>query len=395
MLVAAAATLLLTPAARRFALTFFVLTPLRDRDVHSVPTPRMGGIAITLGFTVSILVGSQIPYLQDVFMDRAVWAVMGGAIAVCALGTIDDIVELDWLAKLTGQILIATVVAMNGVQLISFPLFGLTIGSSRLSVAVSVLVIVTIMNAVNFVDGLDGLAAGVIAIGGASFFSYSYLLTRVMNSASYATVAAVIMAGLVGACVGFLWYNFHPASIFMGDSGSMVLGLLIASAGIIVTGQLRPSQLEGDPLLTSVVPVLLPFVVIVIPLVDLVITALGRVLRGQSPTTADRTHLHDRLLAAGHSHRGVVLVLWAWTLLVCAFGVSLLVYPSRFVLIGGAACALILIAITWQLFPGMRRKGKSQGVGVPGGTKAVDDGIKVISRTQRWHPIHQSNKEDK
>jgi UDP-N-acetylmuramyl pentapeptide phosphotransferase/UDP-N-acetylglucosamine-1-phosphate transferase len=396
-LIAAVVTMLLTPAARRFALTFRVLSPLRDRDVHVVPTPRMGGLAMTAGFGVAMLVGSKIPYLGDVFDDSVIWAVILGAIAICILGAVDDVIELDWIAKLAGQVLIAVVVSMNGVQLISFPLFGLTIGSSRLSVLVSVLIIVTIMNAVNFVDGLDGLAAGVAAIGGISFFSYSYLLTRETNSASYATVAAVIMVAMVGACIGFLWYNFHPASIFMGDSGAMVLGFLIASAGIIVTGQVRPNLLEGDPIITSVLPVILPFVVIIIPLIDLIFTALGRILRGQSPTTADRTHLHDRLLDAGHSHRGVVLVLWAWTALVCAVGVTLLVVEPKKVAIAGLAATAVLIAVTWQFFPGMRKRKRktNRGIGVPGGTKAVDDGIKVISRQQRWHPIKHAEEETK
>lgn len=390
MFLAAAVTMLLTPAARRFALTFRVLTPLRERDVHTVPTPRMGGLAMTAGFATAIILGSQIPFLHEVFSNRPVWAVLCGALAICLLGTIDDILELDWMTKLAGQVLIAALMAMNGVQLISFPLFGLTIGSSRLSILVSILVIVTIINAVNFVDGLDGLAAGVLAIGGASFFAYSYLLTVVMDSASYATSAAVIMAGMVGACIGFLWFNFHPASIFMGDSGAMVLGLLIASAGIIVTGQVRPNLLEGDPIITSVLPLLLPLVVIVIPLVDLVITAVGRILRGKSPTTADRTHLHDRLLDAGHSHRSVVLVLWAWTLLLCAVGVALLVVPLHIVAISGTIVALLLVLVTAQLFPGMKRP---KGVGVPGGRTAVDDGIKVISRGQYVHPFRPTGKD--
>lgn len=379
LLFAMAVTVVLTPLVRRLALAFNVLTPLRERDVHSVPTPRMGGIAMTAGFAFSLLLASKIPYFSSVFASSVVWTVLFGAIAFCVLGAIDDVWELDWMAKLAGQILITGVMAMNGVQLISFPIAGLTIGSSRLSILVSVLVMVTIVNAVNFIDGLDGLAAGIVAIGGLSFFAYSYLLIRMMDSASYATSAAVIMMALVGACLGFLWFNFHPASIFMGDSGAMVLGLVIASAGIIVTGQIRPTQLEANPFLTAVLPIMLPFVVILIPLVDLIVTALGRLFQGKSPFTADRTHLHDRLLDYGHSHRGVVGVLWLWSALACVVGVSLLLLPPVLVFIFGGIGILVLSIITWASFPGWRREGH-KGSGVPGGKTLVDDGIQIISK---------------
>lgn len=374
-----AVTLVLTPFVRRLALAFNVLTPLRERDVHSVPTPRMGGIAITLGFVSSLVLASRIPYFEGVFASSVVWTVLFGAIAFCILGAIDDVIELDWMAKLAGQVLITGVMAMNGVQLISFPIAGITIGSSRASVLVSVLVMVTIINAVNFIDGLDGLAAGIVAIGGLSFFAYSYILIRMMNAASYATAAAVIVMALVGACLGFLWFNFHPASIFMGDSGAMVLGMVIASAGIIVTGQIRPAQLEANPFLTAVLPILLPLIVIVIPLVDLVATAFGRLLQGKSPFAADRTHLHDRLLDYGHSHRGVVGVLWLWSALACVVGLSLLVLPPLVVLVLGLVGALIASFVTWQSFLGLGRA-KKKGGGVPGGKTMIDDGIEIISK---------------
>lgn len=388
MLFAMGITILLTPTVRRLALTFNVLTPLRERDVHVVPTPRMGGVALTGGFALALLLGNLIPYLKPVFAQPVIWAVLFGAVAMCLLGAIDDIWELDWMAKLGGQLIITGVMAMNGVQLISFPVFGLTIGSSRLSILVSILLMVTIINAVNFIDGLDGLAAGVIAIGAGSFFLYSYLLTRLIDAPSYATSAAVIMVALVGACLGFLWYNFHPASIFMGDSGSMVLGLLMGAAGIIVTGQINPYALaEGDALM-SVLPLLLPMVVIAIPLVDLVMTAAWRLIQGKSPFTADRTHLHDRLLNYGHSHRGVVLILYAWTLLLSGVGVSLIVAEPLHVIIAGVVGLLAVIGVTAFVFPGMSQQGAAahvKGSGVPGGPILVDDGIEVISRAQvKW-----------
>ena len=271
------------------------------------PIPRLGGIAITAGIIIAMVFGNSVPFLHPIYEQSSVlWAVVVGAMAITVLGVIDDIWELDWLAKLAGQFLIAGGMAMAGVQLINIPLFGVTIGSARTSVVLSTFVLVAILNAVNFVDGLDGLAAGVIAIGSVGFFAYSYSLSRLMGATSYATAAAVVTVALAGASLGFLWYNYHPASIFMGDSGSMVLGLMLGSATIIVTGQVNPAILSEQSAITPWVPLILPAAVLLIPLTDLLVTPFLRVLHGKSPVSADRSHLHHRLLGHGHSHRGVV-----------------------------------------------------------------------------------------
>lgn len=354
MAVSCAVTMLCTPIVRRLAVTFHVLTPLRERDVHAVPTPRLGGVAMTIGFEVALILGYAIPYLRPLYADSVMWAVAFGVAAMCLLGIVDDIWELDWMIKMAGQIIITAVMAIKGVQLISFPIFGVTIGSSRLSLIVSVILMVALVNAVNFVDGLDGLAAGILGIGGLSFFFYSYFLARQVGAASYATSAAVIVIALAGCCVGFLWYNYHPASIFMGDSGAMVLGLIMASSAIIVTGQVNPIQLGENTVAAGFLPIIVPIAVVMIPTLDLVITAAGRVLRGKSPFTADRTHLHDRLLTRGHSHRGVVTIMWAWTAYFCIVAL-LLLFSVRFALIWLVVAGVAVCVITWFQFPGQRR----------------------------------------
>ena len=277
---------------------------------------------------------------------------------MCILGVVDDVVELDWLTKLSGQILIAGSMAFNGVQLVSFPIFGVTIGSSRLSLMLTVFLIVGIMNAVNFIDGLDGLAAGVVGIGAAAFFVYSYVLTRIMGAASYATTASLAVITLVGVCLGFLWFNFPPSSMMMGG-GSETMGLVLAAAGIIVTGQVDPSVLGGQQLLVSFLPLLLPISVICVPIGDLVVTTIRRMLRGKSPFHADRSHFHDRLLARGHSHRGVVAILWMWTALVAFPPVAILVHDWKRV----ALCALPALALgiwlTASEFPAFTRARRS------------------------------------
>ena len=354
MVVAGALTVLLTPLVRWACLRWGIVPKLRSRDIQSTPIPRLGGIAITIALVITMLISARIPYMAPLFETNAAWAVVVGALAMCILGVVDDVVELDWLTKLSGQILIAGSMAFNGVQLVSFPIFGVTIGSSRLSLMLTVFLIVGIMNAVNFIDGLDGLAAGVVGIGAAAFFVYSYVLTRIMGAASYATTASLAVITLVGVCLGFLWFNFPPSSIMMGG-GSETMGLVLAAAGIIVTGQVDPSVLGGQQLLVSFLPLLLPISVICVPIGDLVVTTIRRMLRGKSPFHADRSHFHDRLLARGHSHRGVVAILWMWTALVAFPPVAILVHDWKRV----ALCALPALALgvwlTASEFPAFTR----------------------------------------
>ena len=358
MVVAGALTVLLTPLVRWACLRWGIVPKLRSRDIQSTPIPRLGGIAITIALVITMLISARIPYMAPLFETNAAWAVVVGALAMCILGVVDDVVELDWLTKLSGQILIAGSMAFNGVQLVSFPIFGVTIGSSRLSLMLTVFLIVGIMNAVNFIDGLDGLAAGVVGIGAAAFFVYSYVLTRIMGAASYATTASLAVITLVGVCLGFLWFNFHPSSIMMGG-GSETMGLVLAAAGIIVTGQVDPSVLGGQQLLVSFLPLLLPISVICVPIGDLVVTTIRRMLRGKSPFHADRSHFHDRLLARGHSHRGVVAILWMWTALVAFPPVAILVHDWKRV----ALCALPALALgiwlTASEFPAFTRARRS------------------------------------
>ncbi|BDZ42958.1 undecaprenyl-phosphate alpha-N-acetylglucosaminyl 1-phosphate transferase [Paraoerskovia sediminicola] len=347
MLIAAAATFLLTPFSRWVALRVGAITAVRARDVHSVPIPRLGGLGMTIGFAVAVVFASQMPFLAPVFeVDRQAWAVVGGAAMVCALGAADDIWDLDWTTKLAGQVLAAGAMALGGISLITLPIGGLTIATPGLSLIATVFVIVVAMNAVNFVDGLDGLASGIIAIGGSAFFLYTYLLTRQASSTDFSSLATLIVAALVGICLGFLPHNFHPARIFMGDSGSMVLGLVMAAAGIIVTGRIDPATISGAQAFPAFLPIILPFAALLLPLLDMGLAVVRRLARGQSPFAPDRMHLHHRMLAIGHSHRRAVVILYVWTA-VFAFGATALVlWPWRPVLIGTLVAAAVALALT-------------------------------------------------
>lgn len=348
MLIAAAVTYLTTPMARWLAIRTGAVTAVRARDVHTVPTPRLGGVAMLLGFAVALLFASRMPFLSGVFAgSHAAWAILAGGALVCLLGVADDIWDLDWVTKLVGQVLAAGIMAWQGVQLVTIPIAGLTIGSSRLSLFATVILVVIAVNAVNFVDGLDGLAAGVIAIGGTAFFVYTYLLARNASPGDWSSLATLVVAALVGVCLGFLPHNFYPARIFMGDSGAMLIGLVLAGASIIVTGQIDPKVVSARQSLPAFLPIVLPAAVMLLPLVDMTLAVFRRLRAGHSPFHADRMHLHHRLLALGHSHRRAVAIMYVWTA-VCAFGAAALVVVSTttaLILLGVGIVAAVLLTV--------------------------------------------------
>ena len=349
LVLAAAVTYLATPLARVLAVATHAWTPVRARDVHIVPTPRMGGVAMVIGLTVALLVGARMSYLSAALTDGTrLWGIIASAWLVCLLGMADDIWDLDWMTKLAGQVLAAGLLAWSGVQLVTFPMAGLTIGSSRLSLITTILVVVAAMNAVNFVDGLDGLAAGMVGIGAIAFFGYCYLLTRTVSPENYASLATAVAAVLVGICVGFLPFNFHPAKIFMGDAGSMVLGLMVATATIIVTGTIDPARVPATQAAPVFVPLLLPVAVILLPLLDMSLAVVRRVRAGHSPFHADRMHLHHRLLDLGHSHRRAVLIMYLWTAIIALSAASLVLFPWRVVLTGTVIALVLALVGTWR-----------------------------------------------
>ncbi|WP_456786943.1 glycosyltransferase family 4 protein [Cellulomonas sp. P5_C5] len=350
LLIAATVAYLLTPLARWCALRWGAITAVRDRDVHAIPTPRLGGMAMFGGILVAILMTSRLPFLENVYANpRPLIGIVGGAAIVCALGVADDIWDLDWLTKLMGQVLAAGFLAWQGVLLYQLPTGDVqTIGSTRMWAFFTVLTVVIAMNAVNFVDGLDGLAAGVLAIGGTAFFLYAYLLTAGANPGAYANanLAALVLAVLVGACIGFLPHNVYPARIFMGDSGAMVLGFVFSAAAIVVTGQIDPEQALVRQRFPAFLPMLLPFAVLLLPLLDMGLAIVRRVGAGKSPFHPDRMHLHHRMLQLGHSHRRAVAIMYVWTA-VFAFGVAALVrWETTVVLITFGVAVLVATLLT-------------------------------------------------
>jgi UDP-GlcNAc:undecaprenyl-phosphate GlcNAc-1-phosphate transferase len=291
---------------------------IRSRDVHTRPTPRLGGVAMFIGMLVALGTAYFLPPLHPVFSDLSqIVGIVVASLIIVVLGVVDDLWDLDWVTKLAGQLIAAGVVAFGGVQIQSVPIGGIVVFSPFQSLLLTVLAVVLVMNAVNFIDGLDGLVAGVAIIANGVFFIYSYLL-QASNNIEYYNVAALVTAVLIGACLGFLPLNFHPAKMFMGDAGALLVGLFMAVSAISVTGQINPGSVEagtfghGD-LLPAFIPILLPFAILVIPLLDFGLAVLRRLNAGKSPFSADRQHLHHRLLDMGHTHMHAVLILYGWT----------------------------------------------------------------------------------
>ena len=338
--------------------TKFRLYPkIRARDVHTHPTPRLGGLAMFFGVLAAFAVASHISWFHLVFVQPAqVYAILGAALIIVSIGVADDIWDLDWMTKLTGQLIAAGLLAWQGVQLVSLPIGGLTGLSAYMSLVITVLVVVLVMNAVNFIDGLDGLVAGVAIIANGVFFIYSYYLARIVGEAEYFNLASLTTAILIGACVGFLPLNWHPAKLFMGDAGALLVGLLMATSAISVTGQIDPIWLEqsGKLLLPAFIPILLPLAILVVPLLDFALAVIRRLRAGKSPFSADRKHLHHRLLDMGHTHFHAVLVFYAWSAVVAIGGLLLLFVPAA---VAAAIVVAGLAGCTWlTLAPLTRRK---------------------------------------
>ena len=385
-LVALSVTYLLTVIAREIALRTGAVAAVRDRDVHAEPIPYLGGLAMLGGLCASYLVARQLPFLSGsdpfVFKDAGV-VLLAGAL-VCTVGVIDDIFELDALTKLGGQVLAAGLLVAMGVRFWYFPgadgvQFSLDDAQGAL---LTLVVVIGTMNAVNFVDGLDGLAAGVVGIGAAAFFLYCYALTA-DNNLTLATTGALLSAALAGACAGFLPHNFHPARLFMGDSGSMLIGLVLSASALTLTGQFSgmPGS-EGNSLFVTVLPVLLPISLLMVPIVDLVLAVVRRTRAGRSPMSADKQHLHHRLLEIGHSQRRAVLIMWMWAFTIAAGAVIVSLRDDPWVWWSLGSMLALSITLTFVL-PKLHRPPKT-GLGdtglpeyaaVEGRVEEPDDGV--------------------
>lgn len=361
LLVAAAAAVVTAAASfavLRISRRFNLAPALRERDVHKTPTPRLGGIAMFVGMLAAGAIAFTQESFAGLFADTQIWAILGACVLIAVVGVLDDLLDLDWMVKLAAQLLAAGLLAWQGVQIMSLPLGNtLIVGSPVVNLALTVLLTALVMNAVNFIDGLDGLVAGVAIIANSVFFVYTQLLMSQTGTNASLTTAALIAAIIVGVSVGFLPFNWHRARMFMGDTGALLIGLLMAVSTVSVTGQLSPGALDMKLVLASYIPIILPIAVLALPLADFTLAVVRRLRAGKSPFTADRMHLHHRLLAMGHSPVQAVLIFYLWTAVISAacllvFTLQSFVIPT-WVLIGGTVlCAVVTLVPVKR----MRRK---------------------------------------
>ncbi|WP_028479152.1 glycosyltransferase family 4 protein [Nocardia sp. CNY236] len=357
LLISAVVAFLATGCVRKLAVSFGAIAVPRDRDVHIEPIPRMGGVGIFVGVVAAVLFAHQLPALRNGFdykPDIPV-AVLVASTLIVGVGIVDDRWGLDALTKFAGQVTAAGVMAAMGLgwYVIYNPFNNTTVVLDGLQGGlVTVAVTVTLVNAMNFVDGLDGLAAGLGLIAALAVFVFCLGLMNEQGGSVDTYPPALLAAALAGGCLGFLPHNFHPARIFMGDSGSMLIGLMLAAVSTGASGRIPLQGYGPRDIVGLLSPLLLVGAVMFIPVLDLLLAIVRRVRAGVSFSTPDKMHLHHRLLQIGHSHRRVVLLIYLWVG-VFAFGaVGTSLMDRRLVVLlmaGGLVFALVITAV-----PGLR-----------------------------------------
>jgi UDP-GlcNAc:undecaprenyl-phosphate GlcNAc-1-phosphate transferase len=348
---AAVVTFLATPLVRWFVIRVGAIYRPNDRTVHVVPLPTMGGIAMYLGLVAALIASRFLPFFADVNQLSTSIAALVTCTLMLGLGVIDDTRGTTPLSKLIAQIFIAGVLVLLGVELfyVWLPKIQVVVLSGDLAVIATIVWTIAVANAVNLVDGLDGLAAGMVAIASAAFFIY---LVSSGSPAGLASPAAMLSAITCGLCIGFLPWNFHPAKIFMGDAGSMLLGMLLAIATIEgITRKI--TQPTGSDIAAIFGAIGVPILVLLVPFLDVILAIIRRTRRGQGIGYADKEHLHHHLMEIGHGHREAVLLMYLWSALVsgCALAVAAIDGPIAVGLILLGAGALFL----FTALPGLTR----------------------------------------
>jgi UDP-GlcNAc:undecaprenyl-phosphate GlcNAc-1-phosphate transferase len=346
--VSAGVTLVATPLVRRLAVRLGWVDHPSDRKVHPRPTPTAGGLAMVLGVMAALAVAGVLPALAPLrAASSELEAVALAALVVAAVGLVDDVRGLSAPGKLAGQVLAAGLLVLAGVQLLYFyfPGQGVLSLSPDLAVPLTVLWVTAMVNAVNLIDGLDGLAAGIVAIGAVSFFAY---LVFGPTAASEPSSAAVLSAIAAGAALGFLPWNTHPARIFMGDTGSGLLGVLMAAATVAGVGR-NPFGPSGGDLAAIAIPVVLPLLVLAIPFLDVVLAIVRRMRRGLGIHHADKEHIHHRLMDIGHTHRQAVLLMYLWSALISGCALAVAFIDGRLLVLAIVASAVLLAAVLPRL----------------------------------------------
>jgi UDP-GlcNAc:undecaprenyl-phosphate GlcNAc-1-phosphate transferase len=355
MAVAIGVTALATMPARAVAIKVGYVDIPSDRKMHDRITPYGGGAAMFIGVCLAMAVASVIPALRPVFSGSSEpVGVLIAAAAIFIIGLIDDYRGMSAPAKIAGQVLAASILYFAGVTMYQFklPFAGFVVLSPGMIPLITALWVVALTNAINLIDGLDGLAAGLVAIGAGALAVYGLRLQELglLPAQNVGPLVAVIACGV---CLGFLPFNFHPAKIFMGDAGALLLGLLMSASTMVIGGRTAPAS---GVTFFFFAPLFIPFFILGVPLLDALFAFVRRTANGQGFHAPDKDHIHHRLLRLGHGHRRTVAILWLWTALLSGFVLYPLIRPNAnpFVLFGALVLGVVLY--TW-FHPGLKRNG--------------------------------------
>ena len=368
--VAAVGTFVAMFPIRRIAVrTGFVDYP-DDRRIHDRVTPNGGGVAMFLAFLLAVLVASQLHQLQGLFVGSSepLGLVLGAGV-IFVVGLIDDVRDMSAPAKMAGQVLAAMVLVFLGVTMFQFkvPFVGFFVLSPDVTPLLTALWVVVITNAVNLIDGLDGLATGIVAIAAGALAVYGLRLEYlgILPSDNLGPLIAVVAFGV---CLGFLPHNLHPARAFMGDAGALFLGLLMAASTMLIGG--RTPDVSGQTYFFFA-PLFIPVFILGVPIADMAFAFVRRTARGTEFTTPDKGHVHHRLLRLGHGPRRTVAILWAWTAVLSGFLLYPLFDKQGNAVIPFGVIVLGLALYTW-FHPGLRKDAADEGAQEPAAAPAAD-----------------------
>jgi UDP-GlcNAc:undecaprenyl-phosphate GlcNAc-1-phosphate transferase len=351
--VAAVGTFLATWPVRTIAVKLDLVDYPNERSVHKAPIPLGGGAAMLVAFLAAMVVASRLAYFHQIFQHSTEpLGVLAAAAAIFAVGMLDDLRPVSAPAKMAGQVVAASILYFSGVTMFYFkiPFAGVVSLSPAWLPLLTAIWVVVMANAVNLVDGLDGLAAGIVGIGSAAFFLYAHRLIE-LGALPTSNIGPLIAAIVFGMCAGFLPHNFNPARIMMGDAGAMFLGLLMAASTMVVGG--RTTQVPGETYFFFA-PLFIPFFILGVPMVDTAFSVVRRTARRSGIATADKDHLHHRLVRLGHGPRRSVAILWAWTAVLSGF-VLYPVYAGKGNDVLPFAVVALGVALYTLFHPGLRR----------------------------------------
>src|SRR6202167_497204 len=339
-------TLVANVPARKISLQVGYTAMPGDRKVHQNITPYGGGGAMLVGFCVALLFGFLIPVLRGVILSsHEMLGVLLAAGVIFVVGVLDDFREMSAPAKVAGQFLAASILYFSGATMyqLKLPFAGFVVlGPSILPIITAVWVF-ALSNAVNLIDGLDGLAGGIVAIASGTLCLYGLRL-EALGLLPSTNVGPLIAALTCGICLGFLRDNFHPAKLFMGDAGALMLGLLMSASTMVIGGRTPPAS---GVTFFFFAPLLIPVFILGVPLIDAVWAFVRRTVSGQGFRPPDKNHSHHRLMRLGHGHRRTLVILWLWTAVLCGFVLLPLFDTEANVFIPLGVAVLVIALFTW------------------------------------------------